>query len=175
MSSPRGALVIVDLIEDFVDPEGALSCGDAGLRAAERAGEHLKAWRAEGLPVFHVTDRHRPDDAEFRFWPPHAVEGTWGARIHRSVTPAPGELIVPKRRFSGFFGTDLDGLLRESDLHELSICGVCTNICVLYTSVDAQMRGYDVSVLADACASYDAQAHAFALRELRDTIKVHVL
>lgn len=171
----EGALLLVDLVRDFIDPGGALSCGQDGLAAAERAARHLEAFRRAGLPVIHVTDRHRPDDREFRYWPPHCVEGTWGAEIHPLVAPLAGETVVPKRRFSGFFGTDLDNVLRELGVRTVSIAGVCTNICVLYTSVDAQMRGYDVRVLQDACASYDGRAHAFALSELANTIKVEVV
>lgn len=172
---PEGGLVLVDLVRDFVDPDGVLSCGADGQAAVQAAAAHLGAWREARLPVIHITDRHRPDDREFQYWPPHAVEGTPGAEIHPLVAPVPGETVIPKRRFSAFFGTDLDNLLRESGIQKLSICGVCTNICVLYTAVDAQMRGYDVTILSDACASYARKAHSFALGELRDTIKVHVL
>lgn len=170
----EGTLVLVDLLRDFVEPDGALTCGPDGLEATHRAAHYLALWREKGLPVIHLMDRHRPDDQEFLVWPPHCVEGTPGAQPHPDVEPRPGEVVIPKRRYSGFFGTDLDNLLREQGTKTINLVGVCTNICVLYTAADAKMRGYDVRVLEDACASYDPDAHRFAIREMKDTLKVRV-
>jgi len=172
--APRGALLLIDLLNDFIDPKGALPCGPAGEEAAREASRLAERFRRAGRPVIYVCDRHLPDDREFRMWPVHCVDGTWGAEIHSSVARVEGDLVIPKRRYSGFFGTDLDNRLREMGVTVLTLAGVCTNICVLYTAVDASMRGYDVSVVQDACASYDQAAHAFAIRELGNTIKVNI-
>ena len=97
-----------------------------------------------------------------------------GAQVVKELTPAPGERVMPKRRFSAFFGTDLDLWLREQGIEEVRIVGVCTNICVLYSAADARMRGYEVSVPENAVASFDQRAHEGALRELADVLKAHV-
>jgi nicotinamidase/pyrazinamidase len=130
--------------------------------------------RREGWPVVWVCDRHQPDDSEFQVWPAHCVAGTRGAELVPPLEPREGEKVVPKRRYSGFFGTDLDLYLREQGVDEVVLAGVCTNICVLYTAADARMRGYRVTVLRDAVASFDRDAHQWALRELERTLGAKV-
>lgn len=175
MPTTEDALLIIDLLEDFVSPEGALSVGERGVAACRAAGEHLAAWRRLGGLVIHATDAHTADDPEFAVWPRHCVVGTIGARPRPEVAPAAGEAVVPKRHFSAFFDTGLDQLLRARGVRRLTLCGVCTNICVLYTAADAQMRGYRLRVLADACAGTTEEAHRFALGELRATLGAEIL
>ena len=71
--------------------------------------------RAAGEPVIYLTDNHVPDDAEFKVFPPHAIAGTKGAEIIPELAPEDDEDVIPKRRYSGFFGTDLDITLRERE------------------------------------------------------------
>ena len=78
--------------------------------------------------------------------------------------------MIPKRRFSGFFGTDLDITLRERSVDTLRLVGDCTNICVLYTAADARNLGYAVEVVREGVTSFDAEAHEDALRELEKTL-----
>src|SRR5437016_12834663 len=103
-------------------------------------------------------------------FPPHALAGTKGADIIPALAPAKGDLQIPKRRYSGFFGTDLDITLRERGIDTLRLVGDCTNICVLYTAADARNLGYAVEVVRDGVTSFDAEAHTSALRELEKTL-----
>lgn len=166
----KRALVVVDMLVDFVDPGGRLFCGEAARAIIPRIGEELDAARASGETVIYLCDRHRPGDAEFTLFPPHCLEGTRGAEVCPELEPQAGDRVIPKRRFSGFSGTDLDLTLREQGVDEITLVGVCTNICVLYTAADARMRGYAVTVPADAVASFDDEAHRYALRELEKTL-----
>lgn len=168
------ALIVVDCLNDFLDLEGALHCGEAGREALPSIAWELAGARERGAPVIFACDRHLPHDREFELYPPHCLVGTWGAQIVPELAPQEGELVVPKRRFSAFYGTDLELTLREIGVDALRIVGVCTNICVLYTSADARMRGFAVTVPAQAVASFDPAAHRFALRELREVLKVQV-
>ena len=68
--------------------------------------------------------------------------GTHGAEIIEELKPGQEDLVVKKRRYSGFFGTDLDLLLRELEIKKIYIVGILTNICVFFTAVDASVRGY---------------------------------
>ncbi len=171
----KRALVVIDMLVDFVEEGGALYCGPDAREIIPRVREELDRARAQGDPVIYVCDRHRPDDLEFRMFPPHCVEGSRGAEICSELSPRERDRVVFKRRFSGFYGTDLDLALREQGIDELTLVGVCTNICVLYTAADARMRNYAVTVPADAVASFDAAAHRFALRELEKTLGVRVV
>jgi nicotinamidase-related amidase len=171
----RRALVVVDMIEDFVHEGGALYCGPSMAKIVSVIQRELERARSAGEPVLYLTDEHLPDDAEFAQFPPHALKGTTGARIVPELAPRAGDVVVPKRRFSGFFGTDLDITLRERRVDTLRLVGDCTNICVLYTAADARNLGYAVEVVRDGVTSFDLEAHTDALRELEKTLGATIL
>jgi len=158
------------MIHDFADPSGALYCGPSMPPVISVIERELARARAAHEPVVYLTDDHLPDDAEFKMFPPHAIHGTKGAQIIPQLTPAPGDVVIPKRRYSGFFGTDLDITLREKGADTLRLVGDCTNICVLYTAADARNLGYAVEVVRDGVTSFDLEAHRDALRELEKTL-----
>ena len=165
----KKAFLVIDMLKDFVDPGGKLYIGDEARRvipAIKRAIEHA---RNKGCPVIYVCDRHLPDDPEFSMFPPHCIVGSEGAEVTEELKPMPGDRVIPKRRYSAFFQTDLDLTLRELGVDELVILGVCTNICDLYTAADARMLGYKVTVLRECVASFDKEAHEFALKEMERT------
>jgi len=166
----KRALVVIDMIEDFAHEGGALYCGPSMARIIPVIQGELERARAAGEPVVYLTDAHLPDDAEFEMFPPHAIVGTKGARIVPELAPAAADVVIPKRRYSGFFGTDLDITLREKGVDTLRLVGDCTNICVLYTAADARNLGYAVEVVEDGVTSFDEEAHRSALRELERTL-----
>jgi nicotinamidase-related amidase len=169
------ALVVVDMIHDFADPAGALYCGPSMPAVIDVIKGELARAHAAKETVVYLTDDHLPDDAEFQMFPPHAIHGTKGAAIIPQIAPAPGDVVIPKRRYSGFFGTDLDITLREKGVDTLRLVGDCTNICVLYTAADARNLGYGVEVLRDGVTSFDLEAHDDALRELEKTLGARLL
>ena len=171
----KRALVVVDMIEDFVRETGALYCGPSMRQITPVIQSELARSRAAGELVVYLTDNHLPADAEFTMFPPHAVVGTKGAEIVPEVAPAPGDIVIPKRRYSGFFGTDLDITLRERGVDMLRLVGDCTNICVLYTAADARNLGYAVEVVERGVTSFDEEAHRGALRELEKTLGATIL
>ena len=158
------------MIHDFADPAGALYCGPSMERIIPVVKSELARARAAGETVVHLTDDHLANDAEFAMFPPHAIHGTKGAEIIPQVAPAKDDVRIPKRRYSGFFGTDLDITLRERGIDTLRLVGDCTNICVLYTAADARNLGYAVEVVRDGVTSFDEEAHRGALRELEKTL-----
>ncbi len=166
----RRALLVVDMIEDFAHEGGALYCGPSMGRIIPVIQKELERARAGGEPVIYLTDNHVPDDAEFKVFPPHAIVGTKGAEIIPELAPADEDDVIPKRRYSGFFGTDLDITLRERGVDTLRLVGDCTNICVLFTAADARNLGYAVEVVREGVTSFDEQAHRDALRELEKTL-----
>ena len=166
----KRALVVIDMIEDFAHEGGALYCGPSMGRIIPAIQRELERARAVGEPVVYLTDNHLPDDAEFKVFPPHAIVGTKGAEIIPEVAPEEADDVIPKRRYSGFFGTDLDITLRERGVDTLRLVGDCTNICVLYTAADARNLGYAVEVVGDGVTSFDEEAHRDALRELEKTL-----
>jgi len=166
----KRALVIVDMIEDFAHEGGALYCGPTMAAIIPVIQKELARARSASEPVIYLTDNHVPDDAEFKIFPPHAIAGTAGAEIIPELAPEDNDDVIPKRRYSGFFGTDLDITLRERDVDTVRLVGDCTNICVLYTAADARNLGYAVEVVRDGVTSFDEEAHIDALRELEKTL-----
>ncbi|MEW6523811.1 MAG: isochorismatase family cysteine hydrolase [Bacillota bacterium] len=164
------ALVVVDMLVDFMDPGGRLFCGAAARTIVPRVAELIEEARRDGTPVIFIADRHLSSDPEFAMFPPHCIAGTQGAEVVDELRPLPAERVIAKRRFSAFYGTDLDLTLRELGVDQLVLVGVCTNICILYTAADACMRHYRVVVPRDAVASFDEDAHGWALRQLETVL-----
>lgn len=171
---PGSALLVIDMLNDFIEDEGALVVPGA-KRIVPRLAHILEEAREAGVPVIFVTDNHREDDLEFRHWPPHAVAGTWGAEVIGELKPLPGEYVVPKRRYSAFFGTDLDNYLRELGVGKLYLTGVLTNICVYATALDASMRNYEVAVFRDGVASLSEDTDAFVFRQLQEVLRAELI
>jgi nicotinamidase/pyrazinamidase len=168
-------LLVIDMLHDFLDEKGSLYIGDAADQVKKNVKERLFKQRSEGKPVIYVMDRHLPGDAEFKMFPPHCLAGEWGAEVIEDLVPEKGDFLVVKRRYSAFFGTDLDIILRENNAKEIELAGVCTQICILYTAAEARMLNYEVTVRKDCVASFDLDAHRFALREMEHTLGVKVI
>lgn len=169
------ALLVVDMLYDFVDPNGVLYCGKAASSIIPFVKEEIERQRGARDPIIYICDRHRNDDPEFELFPPHCIAGSRGAEVYEPLAPRPEDHIVYKRRYSGFFGTDLDLLLRELKITKIKVVGVCTNICVLYTVADARMRSYEVLVDSRGVASFDEEAHSWALKEMEKTLGAKVV
>ncbi len=169
------ALLIIDMLNDFIKPHGALYIGPAAERVVPVIRERLEHFRKAGEPVIFICDRHLRGDLEFDMFPPHCLEGEAGAAVIEELAPRPEERMIFKRRYSAFFGTDLDLTLRELGVSELELAGVVTNICVLYTAADARMLNYRVSVSVTAVGGIEEEAHRFALGQMEKTLGVSLL
>ena len=170
----RKALIVIDMLRDFLKPDGRLYIGPSAKDVVEAVGREIEKARSCQWPVIYVCDTHSEDDSEFRMFPSHCVIGTPGADVVDELKPHPGDKIIPKRRYSAFFQTDLDLTLRELGIDEIVLVGVCTNICNLYTAADARMLNYKVTALRDCMSSFDEAAHEFALKEMEQTLGVTV-
>ncbi|WP_456454512.1 cysteine hydrolase family protein [Methanopyrus sp.] len=159
------ALLIIDMIRDFVE-EGAPLEVPKARQLVPRIARLADEFRERGGLVVHVWDEHYPDDPEFKVWGEHAVAGTEGAEPVEELKPKDGDLVVRKRKYSGFYGTSLDYDLRSRNVKEIYLTGVCTDICVLFTCADALMRGYRVYVVRDCVASLEEESHRFALNHM---------
>ena len=178
----RTALVIVDFQADFASPDGRLAEWGADLSsvpAALAAAERLaKAARHAGALVVFVgmqtsaaTDsaawaertRRRGGDPEVDL--ALCRRGSPGAAFV-GPTPESGDLVIGKPRFSAFVGTPLDAELRRRDVDTLVVCGMTTECCVDCTVRDAFHLDYQVFLAADACAAYEPELHAGALKSL---------
>ena len=162
------------MLNDFIRENGKLYIGDGGRKIILPIQKELERFRKEKDPVFYICDHHRPDDKEFNLFSPHCLPGTEGVGIIEELTPLKNDFVIYKRRYSGFFQTDLDITLREEGISKLELVGVCTNICILYTAASARMLNYKVTVLKDAVASFDQEAHDFSLKQMKDILGVEI-
>jgi len=162
----RRAILITDMIHDFVHPEGALYIGETVHPIVPRIEALAQEVRDGGGLVVYLCDAHHPEDREFERFPPHAVKGTPGARIVVSLEPQPGDVVIAKTRYSAFFNTDLAEILRREEVDEIIFTGVCTSICVMETLGDWANRDGRAVVYRDAVADFDPASHDFALQRM---------
>jgi ureidoacrylate peracid hydrolase len=176
----RTALLVVDMVNDYLDPNGAMAAADCEpvIAANRRLAE---AARAAGVLIVWIRPGHLDaSDGLFRKRIVHAIDGTWGAELHPGLGVADGERVLSKRRYSAFFQTDLDLYLREHDIAKVVVTGVALNICVRSTVHDAFYHGYQVVVVPDASRAtgdremasslYDIETHYGDVRSTDDVI-----
>jgi nicotinamidase-related amidase len=170
----KWALLVVDMLNDFVRKGAPLEV-PAARGIVEGIQKRIQKSRDQGTPVIYLCDAHAPDDEEFAIWPAHAVRGTEGAQVIAKLAPEPGEAVIPKTRYSGFFRTNLEEQLRQRGVTGLILTGVVTNICILYTAADAVSRGYRVQVPGDCVAAVSSGDHRWALNQMRDVLQVEII
>lgn len=164
---PRKTLIIIDVLNDFMDPLGALYCGDTARDIIPAVKSLLDRFSREKQSVIYLRDAHAPDDKEFELFPPHAVKGTWGGEIIPELSPPEGARIVDKTRFSGLFGNDLEAMLSSERPDEIWLTGVCTSICVMDTAGDLRNHDYQVVIPVAAVSDFDSEFHYFALKRMQ--------
>ena len=122
---------------------------------ANNAVAIVNAARAKGVPIIFSCDAHVPAyDKEIELWGEHGIAGSEAAKPLAAFKLQDTDIVIPKRRYNGFFGTDLDLTLRELGVDTLIAVGCDTNICVLQTLAGAYFNGYKTVVAADACATF---------------------
>jgi nicotinamidase-related amidase len=163
----KKALIVVDMLNDFIDEKGALYCGPTARNIVPFLQQRLEAHRKAGNLVVFLQDAHAEDDLEFEKFPKHCVAGTWGNRIIDELAPTNGEPVLAKTRYSGFYGTDLEKVLARYGPEEVEVVGVCTSICVMDTVGGLANRDYRTTVPAAGVADFDADAHRFALQRMQ--------
>jgi nicotinamidase/pyrazinamidase len=160
-------LLVIDMLNDFLDPKGALYCGDEARRIIPVIRTLMDVFQESNDAILFACDAHAENDKEFQLFRPHAVSGSWGGRIISELIPPPGSTVFDKTRFSAFHGTPLERLLAEAAPEEVWVTGVVTSICVMDTVGDLRNRDYSPVVPVAAVADFDPEAHAFALRRMK--------
>lgn len=171
----HAALLIIDMQNDFV-LSGAPLCVRGAAPSVPVIRRLLLQARAQRLPVIHIIRQHNRDGSDvekprqelFQEGPGICVPGTEGARIVAALTPEEGEYIVCKRRFSAFFQTELDMLLRRLGVDTLLVTGTQYPNCVRGTAVDGMSLDYDVIVVTDACSAQTPDVEQANIRDMRN-------
>lgn len=168
----KSALLVIDIQQaDFQEltdenlQEPRWDC----IRNARRV---LDVFRAEKLPVIQIKEVHRPDMVDFGreldgSEDVHCIETSPDTDYAKLTYPLPGEYLISKRRYSAFFGTDLEILLKGLHVDTLYLIGGLTDVCIHYTAVDAHQHDYRVRVVTDAVSGSSKEAHEYALKAIK--------
>ncbi len=181
----KRALINVDYTYDFVAEDGKLTCGIPGQAIEKAIVDITREFLEKGDFVTFGIDAHEENDPlhpESNLFPPHNIIGTSGLElygelksVYESYKDTENLFYFHKTRYSAFAGTNLELKLRERGISELHIVGVCTDICVLHTAVDAYNKGFDIVIYKDAVASFNQLGHEWALTHFEQTLGARVV
>ena len=173
------AMIVVDVQNDFVSPQGSAGKRGEDVSAAMAMIPNLTglidAARKIGLTVVYIRTTHS-EWTDTPSWIYRSTqksglstcrEGTWGAEFYEGIAPLTSERVVIKHRYSAFINTDLNTVLKARNIQSVLVCGVATNVCVETTARDAYMYDYYVTMIDDCSAAYEAKLHLGTLDNMR--------
>lgn len=181
----KKALLVIDYTNDFVANDGALTCGEAGQAIEQTIASLTELFIKEDEFVVFACDLHEANDKyhpESKLFPPHNIRNTVGRElfgalqnIYKKHQKQSNVLWIDKTRYSSFAGTNLEQLLAERGIREIHLVGVCTDICVLHTAVDAYNKGFKTYIYENGVASFDENGHNWALRHFKNTLGAEII
>ena len=173
---PKKVLLIIDALNDFLEPDGVLYCGADGRNIIPYIRKLTQQIKDEKGTVIYLTDAHDENDKEFELFPKHSVKGTKGSEIIADLAvDRKNDIILEKTRFSGFYKTDLENVLAQLAPDEVHVTGVCTSICVLFTVIGLRDRDYSVIVHRQGVADFNDEAHRFSLNHMEKVFGIKVV
>ncbi len=166
----RIAVLVIDMQHDFLDEDAPILC-PGGQAIVASIAQLLAVARALTMPVIYTQECHRASLVDFGRELDygetlHCVEGTPGVRIIPQLQPREGDYVLVKRRYSAFFATDLDLLLRGMGVDTVALVGVATDVCVRATAQDAMQLDYHVLVPRECVAGTSSLRHEAALENI---------
>ncbi|EQB63357.1 MAG: hypothetical protein RBG1_1C00001G0936 [candidate division Zixibacteria bacterium RBG-1] len=163
----NSALLVIDMQKFFLNPE-SLTFTEGGLAIVENIRDLIRAYRSHSLPVIYTCHVHKSAQMDGGmmswWWKGICLEGTEESKIFEEIKPLPEEKIVFKHRYSAFYNTDLEIVLRCLGVKDLVITGIMTNMCCDSTARDAYYRDYRVFFLLDATGSVNEDLHVATLK-----------
>jgi len=169
LNQEKSALLIIDMQEFFLDPDSpSFTCG--GLAILPVLTRLASVFREKNRPVIYTKHVHHPDNLDSGimgwWWKGMCTEGSAESEIHHDISPLPSEKEILKHRYSAFYNTDLETILRCLKIEDLVISGIMTNMCCDSTARDAYYRDYRVFFLADGTGSINEEMHLASLLNL---------
>lgn len=165
----RTALIVVDMVKDFTQPDGAVFYPE-NRQVLPRIVEAVNRCRTHGVLIIYMRHSYRRGKVEknLAHMRPCCMEGTGGDELD-PLLPVDEETdyVIKKRRFSAFFGTDLEMVLRENGVENLIIVGTKTNCCIRATVTDAHYLGYEPIVLRDCVATNSDTVNQVHLEDIQ--------
>ena len=169
LAADKAALIVIDMQRFFLEP-GSSAFTPGGMAVLPGLKRVIEAFRKAGRPVIYTRHVHHPDGLDAGilgwWWDDMCVEGSPESEIHADIAPLPEEKIVFKHRYSAFYNTDLETVLRCLRVEDLVISGVMTNLCCETTARDAYVRDFRVFFLADGTGTVTEEMHLASLLNL---------
>ena len=163
-------LIVVDMLNDFLKPDGKLYCGPTAEAIIPGIVELVKKARDNDEAIIFLADAHDEDDLEFERFPAHCVAGTDGAQLiaelQELVDNYDNHEIVEKTRYSGFYDTWLEDSVEFDAPDEVEVVGICTSICVMDTVGGLANRDYKINVYKELVADFDPEMHEMSLKRM---------
>ena len=175
MQNGKKALLVIDMLKDFIDPDGKLYCGDSSREIIPYVQKLVESFKIAGNDVLFICDSHDENDIEFEKFPAHCVQDTDGAQVVEELNGYVDGNIIRKARYSAFYNTKLEKLLKKGNYEEVHVVGVCTNICVMYTVEELCNRDINTIVHIKGVQSFDSEAHKFALQQMKYVLGAKVV
>ncbi|MDD6087947.1 MAG: cysteine hydrolase [Desulfovibrionaceae bacterium] len=171
----RTALMIIDMQQDFVYPSSPL-CVAGAASTVPLIQKILEFARSQKWPVIHIIREHHPfgTDIEksrsvlFHDGKGICIPGSEGWQVIPQLKPEKEEFIIRKRRFSAFFGTELDMVLRRLGIERILVTGTQYPNCIRSTVVDGMSLDYDMVVVTDACSARTDQIASNNVDDIRN-------
>jgi nicotinamidase-related amidase len=164
--APRRAVLVVDMIRDYVAEGGPMEVPRARGIVPELA-KRLEEARASDVPVVYVVDRHSAEDGDLDVWGAHAIEGSPGASVWPDIAPAPCDHVIGHATYSAFFNSDLERTLDALKVDTLVLTGCLTELQMFATATDAMQRGYAIEVHEDSQAGTTEVGEQVAIGMMR--------
>ncbi len=165
----KPAIIVVDMLKDNFKESARNPYSETGRSIVTNLQKLLGESRKRGFPVIFACDSFLEGDFLFGGkMKVHSLRGTKGAEVIDDLKPQPTDIVLPKRRFSAFFKTDLDQTLRTLGVDTIAVTGMTTEVCVLMTAMDGLSHDFSVIFLEDCCASRNKELHQRCLSLYRD-------
>jgi nicotinamidase-related amidase len=164
-------LIVIDMLNDFL----ADWKPDRRQELVEAINKLVRIIRSHSHPILWVRQEFEPDlrDAfpEMKAKGIHkTIKGTPGCEIVPELAPAASDTVIVKKRYSAFFGTELDAILAELKPDAVILAGINTHACIRTTAIDAYQRDWPVVLALDCIDSYDREHHEISLKYMRDKL-----
>ena len=169
LNPAASALLVIDMQRFFLEAASpTFTCG--GVAIVPTLKRLIAAFRRAGRPVIFTRHVHPPDDLDSGimgwWWEGKCLEGSRQSEFHPELAAMPGEKVVCKHRYSAFYNTDLETVLRCLKVEDVVVCGLMTNLCCESTARDAYYRDYRVFVPADGTGTICEEMHVASLLNL---------
>lgn len=167
----KPAIIVVDMLKDNLKDSPRNPFLREGMAIIPNLQKLLELGREKTYPIIFACDSFLKEDFIFKGnMKIHSLRGTRGSEVVEELKPEATDIVLPKRRFSAFFKTDLDQTLHTLGVDTIVVAGITVEVCVLMTAMDGLSHDFSVIILEDCSASRSKEMHQSCLNLYRDTV-----